>query len=151
LGSVGVVQCAVALTVRPWELGIDAIVVSVGEALGGVGQAGRAEDPNADWNSIDYSAITPARPMLLDLRGTGPRPGRLQMAVLATPHEGGAEGLSTLRAVGEAVTAAIQVAAKAGATTLGIPLLSAGILEVPAGEVSAVVVPAAMLALQEVV
>src|SRR5215813_2032273 len=85
LGSIGEVECIAIRTERPWTLDIDAIVVSVGETLGGLGMAIRAEFPDAGWDLIDFSTITPEYPRLLNL-GRRRRFSTLQRAVLATPH-----------------------------------------------------------------
>src|SRR5262249_60156982 len=68
LGSIGEVECIAVHTERPWALDIDAIVVSVGDLLGGLGKEGRAGVPGAGGDSINFPAVTPERPGLLDLR-----------------------------------------------------------------------------------
>jgi hypothetical protein len=84
--------------------------VSVGATLGGLGLAIQEEFPDAYWESIDFSAITPEHPEPLYLHQAKRNTGRLRMAVLATPQEDGIEGSPTLDAVGAAVTAAIRLA-----------------------------------------
>ncbi|WP_409181604.1 P-loop NTPase fold protein [Amycolatopsis sp. VS8301801F10] len=134
-------------TQHPWETGIDAVAVSVGGTLGSLGRAVREEYPDAGWDSVDYDAVVPERPFLLDLRGAGRGP--LRFAVLVTPHEDGAFGLPSLTAISAATDAGIRFAASANVVALGLPLLGTGDLGLGEAEVAAVAVPAAIKALQE--
>lgn len=151
LGRVGEISCTVVPTNRPWELDIDAIVLSVGTVLGGLGVAVRTQFPGAAWKSIPYSMITPDRPGLLELRESARTGSGLRLAVLATVHEGGmpsgVEGEPTLGAVGVATASALRTAADAQVTAIGVPLLSTGVLGFPHREVAEVAIPAARRAL----
>jgi hypothetical protein len=143
------VPYGVERTERPWELDIDSIVVPVGTGLGSLGEDLRDEYPGAGWESIPYERVTPERPYVLRLPGTGPAGARrLTLALLATPHEGGMLGQPTMAAVRAATAGALRAAANADNTAVGLPLLSAGTLGVPAPEVAAVVVPTALRTLE---
>ncbi|HET6500718.1 MAG TPA: hypothetical protein VFG87_08130 [Amycolatopsis sp.] len=62
LGVVGDIACQVLRTSEPWDAGIDAIVVSVGSALGDLGESLARRFPDTAWESIPYHRITPERP-----------------------------------------------------------------------------------------
>jgi len=140
LVQVGKVVCSVAVTSEPWQLDIDAIVVSVGGTLGALGRAVSRQFPGPGWDSIQYREITPVRPRMLDLRDGF-------SAILASPHDDGVEGEPSLAAVETATTAAIRLAIANRVVGLGLPLLSTGDLGVPDAEVAPVVVRAAIAAL----
>ncbi|MGW4397803.1 hypothetical protein ACWEHA_21150 [Amycolatopsis nivea] len=71
LGSAGGTSCHVVRTTRPWESGIDSIAVSVGSGLGSLGYVVRDQFPDAGWDSVDYDAVVPERPVVLGLGGAG--------------------------------------------------------------------------------
>ncbi|MET9266372.1 P-loop NTPase fold protein [Amycolatopsis sp. NPDC004079] len=146
LGSAGGTSCYLVRTNRPWESGIDGIAVSVGGTLGGLGRAVREQFPDAGWDSVDYDAIVPERPFVLDLRSAG---SSLKFAVLVTPHEDGAFGLPSLPAIATATETGIRFAASADSIALGFPLLGTGDIGLGEAEVAAVAIPAAVRALQE--
>src|SRR3954466_15164984 len=85
LRTIDGVTYSVALTHRPWELPVDALVVSVGATLGQVAEAVVQEFPDADWASIPLHKVEPDAPGVLDLDGQS---GELQLrwVLLATPH-----------------------------------------------------------------
>ncbi|SFP34523.1 P-loop NTPase fold protein [Amycolatopsis rubida] len=147
LGSAGGTSCHVVRTNRPWESGIDAIGVSVGDILGSLGRAVREQSLDSGWDSIDYEAIVPERPYVLSIRGTDR--GSLRFAVLMTPHEGGGSSPPTLPAIATAAEAGIRFAARANSSAFGLPLLGTGDLGFNEEEVAAVVIPAAVRALQD--
>ncbi|WP_432847846.1 P-loop NTPase fold protein [Amycolatopsis sp. CA-161197] len=133
-------------TDRPWEAGIDAIVISVGGTFGTLGHAVSREFPEVDWAAIEFDSITPGLPQVLDLRDSVT--GSLRFALLATPHDGGSFQDPTLPAIATSTEAVVQAAAKAGAVALGLPLLGAGSLGFEPDAVAAVAIPAAVKALQ---
>src|SRR4051812_45438001 len=125
LGSVGSVSCHLVRTDRPWETGVDSIVVSVSDqALGNLGIAMSRAFPDADWSPRSYRTVTPSRPVVLDLQGSK----WLRFAVLATAHEEGESDMPTLPAIATASEAAVRAAVGKGSTTLGMPLLATGAL-----------------------
>lgn len=142
-GTVGSVSCHLVRTNRPWQTGIDSIVLSVGEegALGNLGVAGSREFPDAEWSTIHDRDLTPARPGVLDLHSTK----WLRVAVLATVNEEGASGTPTLLAVATASQAAVD----AGCATLGMPLLATGALGFSPDDVAEAAVPAVVTALHD--
>lgn len=146
LGSVGSVSCHLARTDRPWETGVDSIVVSVSDqALGNLGIAMSREFPDADWSPRSYRTVAPSRPVVLDLQGSN----GLRFAVLATAHEGGESDLPTLPAIATASGAAVRAAVGQGSTTLGMPLLATGALGFSPESVAEVAVPAVITALSD--
>ncbi|WP_406630058.1 P-loop NTPase fold protein [Amycolatopsis sp. WGS_07] len=143
----GGTSCRLVRTHRPWTAGIDAIAVSVGGILGSLGRAVSERFPDAGWDSVDYEAIVPERPLVLRFR-TDDRDS-LQFAVLVTPHEGGGSGPPTLPAIATATDAGIRLAASTNSGSFGLPLLGTGDLGFDEAEVAAVAIPAAVKALQE--
>jgi hypothetical protein len=143
IGTIGEVSCEIGITDTPWRLPIDAIVLSVGGELDG---SVRQVFPGADWETIEFLRITPTSPRVLPL----PRISKsgLALAVLATPHEDGETDLPTLRSVAAATEHAISMAAQAGVTAIGLPLLATGALGFPVAEVASVAIPAVKRALR---
>jgi hypothetical protein len=146
-GTVGVTSCDIGVTTEPWRLDIDAIVLSVGAGLGGLGTAVSHEFPGVRWKSVDFAQIDPDRPWTLDLRNR--TKSKLRLAVLASPHDDGGSGPATLRSVAVATETAIRAAVAAGATALGIPLLATGRLGLPMEQVASVAIPAAINAVRK--
>lgn len=151
LGDVGGVLLALSVGAAPWELPIDTLVISVGR--GGVGELGasvRRALPNAGWTSIDMTAVRPEHPavMAVSPEQTAVRATSLRRLVLASvrPDDRRAspwnEPPATLDAVRKATEAAIKQAMKAGASTVGLPLLGAGAVGFPSNEVASEMVPA---------
>ncbi|WP_326566337.1 P-loop NTPase fold protein [Amycolatopsis rhabdoformis] len=145
LGTAAAVSCSLVRTERPWETGIDAIVISVGSGLGSLGQAVRKTFPAFDWDGIAFESVTPERPQVVDIGATP-----LRFALLATPHDGGAQRDATLRAIARATEAVVHKAAELGVVALGLPLLGAGSLGLDVDSVASVVVVAAAKALDEI-
>ncbi|EID52306.1 KAP family P-loop domain protein [Saccharomonospora xinjiangensis] len=142
-------ELSVVRTSEPWNLGIDAIVVSVGSMLGELADATREVFPGAVWDRIRFEDITPERPGSLDLPRVSDSATPLRVAVLATAHENGL-GRPSLSAIGTAAGAAVHLAADLGATVLGMPLLGAGALAFDPATVAQVIVPAAVAAFDDV-
>jgi hypothetical protein len=134
LGSAGGLRFWVARTPRPWTLGIDGIVVSVGSDFGQLGSALRERFPNSGWDTVRFSDIRPDEPRVVELTG---RP--LRRAILATLHDPSAP-LANTSEVGTATLASVRSADQLGVSALGMPLLGAGVLGLPADEVADVVV-----------
>ncbi|HEX6754338.1 MAG TPA: P-loop NTPase fold protein, partial [Mycobacteriales bacterium] len=138
-------SCAVAVDEAPWDLPIDALVVSVGPAgFGDLGNTLLERHPEADWESVDLQAIVPDKPVLLPVEGKR----GLRTVVLATVRPlplgrmGGIEAPVTEDTIRRAVVAALTAAAaRAGARTVGLPLLSGGAAGRSAPEAADVVVP----------
>jgi len=126
-------------TATPWELGLDALVISVGDALGGLGEAVSRYMPELSWRDIAYSTVDPDSPMKLVTNRQYPDPSLL---VLASPHERERGRPVTFESVVRATVTAARVAAELEVSSLGIPLLGTGMLRMPAEEVVARVVPA---------
>jgi KAP-like P-loop domain-containing protein len=128
------------VTAEPWELPIDAIVLSVGATLGGLASAMRSRFPDLLWDSVNLATITQDKPGLF---GLGPRDRQPWLAIMATPHEDG--GLApTITSIEVATRAAIREAARNRASSVGIPMLATGALGIPVAAVAAVAVPAAI-------
>jgi hypothetical protein len=141
------ISYGVAVTDRPWELPVDAVAVSVGASLGGVGSAMKREFPDADWRFITLSSVTSDAPALLDLtEHTAPRGLRLRFVVLATPHGNGMRSSPTTEAITIATAAAISTAARAGATAIALPLFATGRLGVAPERAAAAVLEGALAA-----
>ncbi|KUN80268.1 hypothetical protein AQJ66_26370 [Streptomyces bungoensis] len=133
------------VTDKPWDLPVDAVVLSVGAGLGRLAVAVRGQFPQAPWDSVPFDEITPDRPWRLLLRtrrtpGAGP-----WLAVLATPHAQGGSA-PTLDSIARATKTAIREAADAGATSVGVPMLATGSLGLPMSTVARVAVPTAVSA-----
>ncbi len=129
LQTVDGISYAVALTERPWDLPVDALVISVGAGYGGLGDAMRAEFPRAGWEKVPLTSVIPESPALLDLRAyTGDR--RLRLAILATPHDQGMRNEPTPAAIARATVAAILTAADDRAAAIALPLFATGRLGV---------------------
>lgn len=139
------VKVTVAVTDRPWDLEIDAIVVSAGGGFGQLAAAVAGQYPDAPWDVVVLSEITPDRPGVVALAGHGPRRPGPWLAVLATPHEE-TTGALTATSIATAASAAIRAAAQAGARSVAIPLLATGALGQDPKVVAAVEVPAATAA-----
>lgn len=123
------IRCEITRTERPWELPIDAIVVSVGASLGSLGIALQEEFPSSGWRSIPFRTITPERPQVMKLAPPADGNSSLRLAVLTTSHE---KGLNvTMDSIRMATGAALVAAGNAGATSIGLPLLATGVLGFP--------------------
>jgi hypothetical protein len=130
-------------TDEPWELPIDAIVLSVGGGLGNLAAAMQRRFPDLAWDDIPLEAITPAHPQVFSL---GPRlPTRAWLAVLATPHDRRQQ--PTFNSIEVATGTAVRVAAtQAGASSVGVPMLATGALGYRVSAIAAIAVPAAIAA-----
>lgn len=144
LGAFNGVAVAVAVTPQPWTLDVDALVVSVGQVLGNLGVALARQFPAFEraLQPVQLARIRSAQPTTIEPGGLG----RLSFVVLASPH--GDVGDVSLESVRVATRAAILSAARAGATSVAVPLLGTGALELPPHEVAAVAVPAVVDALR---
>ncbi|AXB42995.1 P-loop NTPase fold protein [Amycolatopsis albispora] len=135
LGTVGSVECRVARTRRPWELGLDAIVVPVGDTLGELGDSLRERFPRTNWEAIPFGSISPESPWTMNLGGQGSPPLGIFVASPAQFGEPWEPGV--------AVRTAVAAAARSEVSSLGMPLLSAGRLGNPAEVAAETVVSAA--------
>lgn len=140
LGSAHGVRCEVAQTAEPWLLDIDTIVISVGNILGGLGRAIQERFPSAEWNGVDFGAITMDQPRILDLHSEG----RLRRAVLVSPHDRQDEADPSSTSLARAARSAVAAAVGAGATVVGMPLLGTGDLGIPPAEVAVDVLSGAL-------
>ncbi|WP_141978527.1 P-loop NTPase fold protein [Saccharothrix saharensis] len=140
LGNVDGVAVAVCVTAEPWDMGVDALVVSVGETLGDLGSVLADRFPTFDQavSRVNLARIAPSDPEVVRLRGIG----SLALVVLASPH--GDYGLVDTSSVVAATRAAIRTAAREGATGVALPLLATGALGLPPRDVAAAVVPAVL-------
>lgn len=133
LGTRDGIRYSLAQTSQPWMLKIDAVVVSVGSALGRLGTALRGQFPGPVWDTVQYDIITPQRPQALTLPTTDRADVVLAHAILVTPREnsnddGDVTDLSLITAARSAIDAAVAT----GARRIAIPLLGAGALFEPA-------------------
>ena len=144
LGPVGSVEFTLALTERPWDLGVDVFVLSMGSGFGGLARAVRGRYPSAPWESVELLDLRPHSPGLLRLTGDY-EPGR--WAVLATVHPDPAEQPTqreVLDAIPVAVRSALALASRVQCTSLLLPLLGAGRLGVPDADVAREIVSGAI-------
>ncbi|MEV1116747.1 P-loop NTPase fold protein [Actinosynnema sp. NPDC049800] len=134
----------VAATDDPWDLGVDALVVSVGGSFGelGAGLAQRFPSFAEMIEGLDLSRIPSSRPRVVEPADLG----SVRFVVLASPH--GADGGVSEDSVAGATGAAVLAAARAGATGVAIPLLATGVLGLDLEDVAAVAVPAVVRALR---
>jgi len=149
LGTVGGVSCWVRRTQRPWELDIDGLVLSTGR--GGFGNLGRRVEERyqgPSWESIPFDSITADEPHILTLDLVDTSVSLLRTAILTTPHSADF-GLPTDESIAAATTSSIHAADRVGVHALGMPLLATGVLAMSVGDVSHVMVPAAIAALRE--
>ncbi|WP_280460870.1 P-loop NTPase fold protein [Nocardia carnea] len=125
LGTVGTTRFVVAETSTPWELDIDTIAVSVGAGVGILGNTLREAFPDAAWNLIEFELVDARHPRFFELA-----PDR--RALLVNPREYGGDGSGPSGNVLRLATReAIRVAAEGGSRALGLPLLTAGMLNNP--------------------
>lgn len=150
LGDVADNPVQLAVTDRPWTVGLDALVVSTG--IDGVGRLGGellTEFPDADWSALDANPLAPDRPALIEL----PPPAKdLRWVIAATVRDTtrtSVEAPGTLDAVGRATRAALRVADEIGAVSVGLPLIGAGNIGLPPGDVAFAIVRATRSALRE--
>ncbi|AHH97053.1 hypothetical protein KALB_3689 [Kutzneria albida DSM 43870] len=142
LGSISGVNCWIAVSRTPWNLPIEAIVLSVGRGLGDLGAAVANQYRGVDWGRVDYGQIRPDAPELLPLPEV---PGRsLDLAVLAStkPSPGLDPDASSIRTAARA-----SVLAASRSRSIGISLLAAGALGFPVTESALAVVTGAVDAL----
>ena len=152
LGSVSGVRCSVAINSKPWTLGIDTLVISVGaRGVGGLGAAVSRQFPSVDWPSIDLTEISPDEPGLVELHAPEEAEGRsgLRRMILATARDPQLvpdprlEAPATLEAASRATRSAVRSAAEKGSHVLGLPLLGAGAIGFSPSDAAAAIVPAA--------
>ncbi|MDI5977491.1 P-loop NTPase fold protein [Amycolatopsis magusensis] len=141
LGEIGSVVCSVVRTERPWDLGLDALVIPVGGGLGELGEALAEHYPDVGWEAVPFGSITPIAPWTMHLPGPGPR--------LAIFVASGSSGDPERGNAAKATAAAITTARRSGVAALGMPLLSSGRLGNPPALAAGAVVPAAVAALAE--
>ncbi len=142
LGRIGTVEVLVAEGDQPWLLPIDALVISVGDGLGGLGTAMRRRVKDPCWGAIKYASITPQTPQLLELEPSSARSSSVRAIIAATPHPVRNERPTT-RSVAEATVEAVRLAARSELSRLGMPLLGAGALGGSTTQMADVVVRAA--------
>lgn len=150
LGTVRNVRCSVAITPKPWELGLDTIVISAG--VDGYGRLGavvfEAVGLTTDLRT-ELRTLTPDAPVHIDLPYLLP-PSEESSAKQAPPTTRAANthGLmaivvasvresldpstassvppASIEAAGRAAAASVSLAASHGAQRIGVPLLGAG-------------------------
>ena len=136
--EIGPTLYRVMATSSPWELGVEAIVVSVGETLGALGESLKNYLPELPWESIHYTEVTPDRPVGFPTMRSFPEPSLL---VLASPHELGRYRPVTVDSVVRAAATAVKLAADRKVGSIGIPLLGTGRLRMSPELIAASVVP----------
>ena len=144
LGPVGSVEFTLALTERPWDLGVDVFVLSMGSGFGGLARAVRGRYPSAPWESVELLDLRPQSPGLLRLTQDY-EPSR--WAIFATVHPDPAEQPTqreVLAAIPVAVRSALALASRVQCTSLLLPLLGAGRLGVPDADVAREIVSGAI-------
>lgn len=158
LGEISGVSCTVAVTSRPWQLDVDALVVSAGpDGLGRLGSDVRDKVPGLRWPDADLRALTPDRVQVLTLP---PNPesdtARLRWIVLACARDTSLprEGLAgdypgTPEAAGRGAAAAIREAVDRRAEAVALPLLGAGAIGLPSSIAAGVAVEAVRRVLRE--
>jgi O-acetyl-ADP-ribose deacetylase (regulator of RNase III) len=133
------------VTNRPWELDIDALVVSVGaDGLGRLAAAVQGALPQLDLEQIDLASVVPDRPMELDLGP--PTSSHLRWLILASVGEvataKGPPRPAMLRAIEIAIKASLSAADARGARRIGLPLLGTGVVGLTPRPVARVTVQA---------
>ncbi|MBM7775204.1 hypothetical protein JOD54_005408 [Actinokineospora baliensis] len=122
IASVGQVTISVERTEKPWDLGVDALVVTVGAELGQVGVA--LARHNEEFERLAQPAllkdVNTDRPVTLRVNSLG----RVQMVVLATPHDrfGRVSEVSVELAIRSAIREVIMYRAQ----EVALPLMAAG-------------------------
>ena len=126
MGEIGGVPCRVAITGEPWNLRIDALVVSAGRSgFGRLGQAMRARFADAGWEALRPDSLVPESPQVLEMGRSGA--GGLRRVVVATLWHPGLIDENRLSQVGVAVTEAVAAAIGASSRVVGLPLLGSGV------------------------
>ncbi|WP_253885352.1 P-loop NTPase fold protein [Actinokineospora diospyrosa] len=122
ISSVGQVTISVERTERPWDLDVDALVVSVGSGLGqvGVALAGHSQEFERLVRPVVLEAVEVDQPITLRVRTLG----RVRMVILATPH--GPSGRVSVKSVALATRAAIREAALNDALEVALPFMATG-------------------------
>jgi len=122
VAQIGSIRIGVALTDRPWQLGLDALVLSVGQVLGGLADAASAAFSSLPWDQINLDLISPASPYVLhNSSGVVPK-----VFILASAHRLDERRSVAVGSAAEATTQALRAAVAAGAASVGVPLVGAG-------------------------
>lgn len=137
-------------TSKPWDFGLDAIVVSSGFTLGNLGKVVQAQFPNARWRSVNFAKLKPNNPIVLALASAGQQQKPPHWVIVAGARESTANPMVFNAAVGVATKAAIMAAARIGASSVAVPLLGTGALGASLEKIATVAVPAVVSALREV-
>ena len=152
LGQVGRIRCRVAVCDRPWaRLGLDCLIVSVGDQLGGLAYSLRQAFPDPAWGSIHFSSLRSGSARAVSLEHAPAAGNTVQTVVIANPHPQ-PRADPTLQSCVATTVAAIEEAATVGARSVGVPLLATGVLGLTQMAVAAAVTPAiidVLAALQE--
>ncbi|GAA0806210.1 hypothetical protein [Spirilliplanes yamanashiensis] len=150
LGTAHGAAVEIAVTSTPWELDLDALVVSTGAAT--LGLLGTAAFAHLGMAVPALRSVTPDRPLILDVPARGADRPALRHVLVATPHDTarGSRGDATasLDAVARSTGAAVRLAARHHLHALGLPLLGAGVVGLAAADVAVAELPAALTALR---
>jgi hypothetical protein len=117
-------------TNRPWELGFEALVVSVnGPSLGLLAEDVKHQFPTADWDSLAFHPPTVDTPVVLPTGASGSS-SSVHTVVCVTLHDDVSNQVlylpSTSRNIARAVSAALRRAETSGARRVALPLIGTG-------------------------
>jgi len=126
---------------------VDAIVLSVGTGFGRLADAVRRRYPQVQWEYIDVAAVRPDAPTLIELPQRTSTAGSPRWAVLASLHPEPQRPPTrdeALAAIPVAVRAALDVAVRAGARSVLVPIMGTGALHLPTEAATEAVLTAAV-------
>src|SRR4051794_8812339 len=81
--TVAGVEFSVALTSRPWDLDVQALIISVGRQLGGLAMDVRDHLPELPWDELPFGSIGPGNPQSISTGRPPPDPRQL---IVASAH-----------------------------------------------------------------
>ena len=140
LGTVGGVEVAVAVTSEPWSLPVDALVLSVGRALGRLAREAKLRFPDADWGSLRAGPVPIGQARVLEAgRPSASVPPPLRFFIAAGV---GDSMPGVFDAIGRASAAAVRLAQRSGVAALAMPLLGTGNIGLEHEEAARVVLAA---------
>ncbi|WP_306910805.1 P-loop NTPase fold protein [Arthrobacter sp. B3I9] len=127
------------ITSRPWQLDVDAVVVSAAPS-GGLGNLGKALRDNVRgvlWPDDDVYSLSPDLPQVVPVSTSADAPG-LKWVILASARETDSSrkdpsyvGPGTPDAAGRGMASAMRKAIERGVNSLAVPLLGAGAIGLP--------------------
>lgn len=148
LGTVNRVECLAVVTSRPWQLGVDALVISAAPrgGLGNLGTALRNNVRGVAWpEEEEFSFLSPGSPQVLPVSHSPDAP-QLKQVIVASARE---NGLGTADAANRGMASAVRTATQGRARSLAVPLLGAGAMGLPLDDMAAANVRAVRKSLRQ--